>query len=90
MKSALDIYKDYLLKQEQKRQIEEEKKRAKAKLIYLIFEFIISISGLVIIGYQTNRWVVIGLFLVLWGNNMGVNRNIFSQKFNFVKKIWSR
>lgn len=90
MKSALDIYKEYLLKQEQKRQIEEENKRAKAKLIYLMFELIVSISGLVIVGYQTNRWVVIGLFLVLWGNNMGINRNIFTQKLNLVKKIWSR
>lgn len=90
MSSALEIYKKWLLEQEKKRKIEEEKKLAKAKLIYLLFELIISITGLIIIGYNTNGWVCLGLLLVLWGNNMGVIRVMLTNKSNFVRKIWSR
>ena len=88
--SALDEYKKYLLEQEKKRKIENDLKIAKAKLVYLLFEFVISVTGLVIIGYHTNGWVCLGLFLVLWGNNMGVIRHILTPKSSFARKIWSR
>jgi polyferredoxin len=88
--SALEKYKEYLLEEEKKKKAELDFKVAKAKFFYLLFEFFISIIGLSIIGYHTNGWVCLGLFLVLWGNNMGVIRNILSPKNNSTRKIWSR
>jgi polyferredoxin len=88
--NALEKYKEFLLEEEKKRKVELDLKVAKAKFFYLLFEFFVSAIGFFIIGYHTNGWVCLGLFLVLWGNNMGVIRNILSPKSNSARKIWSR
>jgi hypothetical protein len=88
--SSLDKYKEYLLEEEKRKKAELDLKISKAKFFYLLFEFCISVVGFFIIGYHTNRWVCLGLFLVLWGNNMGVIRNILSPKSNSARKIWKR
>ncbi len=88
--NALEKYKEYLLEEEKRKKAELDLKIAKSKFLYLLFEFFISAIGLSIIGYHTNGWVCLGLFLVLWGNNMAVIRNILSPKSNSARKIWSR
>lgn len=88
--SALEKYKEYLLEEERKKKAELDFKIAKAKFFYLLFEFFVSASGILIIGYHTNGWICLGLFLVLWGNNMGVIRNILNPKNNSAQKIWKR
>jgi hypothetical protein len=88
--NALEKYKEYLLEEERKKKADLDFKIAKAKFFYLLFEFFVSIIGMLIIGYHTNGWVCFGLFLVLWGNNMGVTRHILSPKSNASKKLWRR
>ncbi len=88
--SELETYKKYLLEQEEKRKIENDLKIAKARFVYLLFEFILGVVGMVIIGYNTNGWVCFGLFLMFWGNNMGVVRQILNPKHNSTKQIWSK
>jgi len=88
--SALEKYKEYLLEEEKRKKAELDFKIAKAKFFYLLFEFFVSAIGICIIGYHTSTWICVGLFLVLWGNNMGVIRNILNPKNNSARKIWRR
>lgn len=88
--SALEKYKEYLLEEEKRKKAELDLKIAKSKFFYLLFEFFVSVIGLCIIGYHTNGWVCLGLFFLLWGNNMGVTRHILSPKSNSSKKLWRR
>jgi hypothetical protein len=84
----LDEYKKHLLQQELERKEQVTKKVKKARRTLLLFEFTLIILGLSIIGYHTNSWVVVGLLFLLWGNNMGVFRTIFSSAKNSLKEIW--
>ena len=84
----LDEYKKHLLQQELERKEQVTKKVKKARLILLLAEVTSSIVGLSIIGYHTNSWVVVGLLFLLWGNNMGVLRTVFSSAKNNFKEIW--
>ena len=89
--NKLDGYKKILLDQEEeKRKIKEKNTLKKIRSYYLLIELFLFSIGLIIIGYNTNWWVSFGLFLVLWGNNMGVNRISVSTKLNSVKNIWSK
>ncbi len=84
----LDEYKKHLLQQELERKEQMVKKVKKARRILLLVELTAIIVGLIIIGYNTNSWVVVGLLFLLWGNNMGVFRTIFSSAKNSLKEIW--
>ena len=84
----LDEYKKHLLQQELERKEQMVKKLKKARRILLLVELTAIIVGLSIIGYNTNSWVVVGLLWLLWGNNMGVFRTIFSSAKNSLKEIW--
>lgn len=84
----LDEYKKHLLQQELERKEQVIKKVKKARRIFLLVELTAIIVGLSIIGYNTNSWVVVGLLWLLWGNNMGVFRTIFSSAKNSLKEIW--
>jgi hypothetical protein len=47
------------------------------KLIFrLLFELIISIAGYTLITCYGNGWIAFGVFLTMWGNNMGIIRRI--------------
>lgn len=84
----LDEYKKHLLQQELERKEQVTKKVKKARRIFLLVELTAIIVGLSIVGYNTNSWVVVGLLWLLWGNNMGVFRTIFSSAKNSLKEIW--
>lgn len=84
----LDEYKKHLLQQELERKEQVIKKVKKARRIFLLVELTAIIVGLSIVGYNTNSWVVVGLLWLLWGNNMGVFRTIFSSAKNSLKEIW--
>ena len=84
----LDEYKKHLLQQELERKEQVIKKVKKARWSFLLVELTAIIVGLSIIGYHTNSWVVVGLLFLLWGNNMGVFRTIFSSAKNSLKEIW--
>ncbi len=84
----LDEYKKHLLQQELERKERVIKKVKKARWSFLLVELTAITVGLIIIGYHTNSWVVVGLLFLLWGNNMGVFRTIFSSAKNSLKEIW--
>lgn len=58
------------------------------KLVYLAIEFLFSAIGYFVIGYHTNGWVVLGLFLVFFGNNLSITRSLVSNTKNRMKDIW--
>jgi len=84
----LEEYKKHLIRQELEHKEQVVKKVKKARRLFLMVELTAIIVGLTIIGYHTNSWVVVGLLWVLWGNNMGVFRTIFSSAKNSLKEIW--
>jgi hypothetical protein len=66
----------------------DSEEETRLKLVYLAIEFILTAIGYFLIGYHTNGWVVIGLFLVFWGNNLSITRSLVSNTKNRMKDIW--
>lgn len=58
------------------------------KLVYLAIEFVITVGGYILVGYNTNRWVCLGLFLMFWGNNLSITRSLVSNAKNRMRDIW--
>ncbi len=75
--------------EKQKKEIMEEtiRKAKKLQRNYLIVEIILQLVGFTIISYQLGGWVVLGLVLVLFGNNLSIHRVIYQGK-NIWKTIW--
>lgn len=58
------------------------------KLVYVTVEILLAIFGFLLVGYHTNGWVVIGLFLLIFSNNLSITRSLVSKKENKMKDIW--
>lgn len=93
-----DIFKKYLSEQAKvkedninenfNKEYVDTEEETRLKLVYLAIEFILTAIGYFIIGYHTNGWVVLGLFLVFWGNNLSITRSLVSNTKNRMKDIW--
>lgn len=56
--------------------LEMEKKLNKLKIWSLIFELLISVSGWVMLTILLDWKICLAVMLIMWGNNMGVSRQI--------------
>ncbi len=74
--------------QEFNKEYVDSEEETRLKLIYVAVEFILTASGYILIGYNTNGWVAIGLFLAFWGNNLSTTRSLVSNAKNRMRDIW--
>ena len=51
------------------------------KTLNLIFQFILFVAGTTIIASVINWWLVLGIFLVIWANNIQMSDN-YKEYFN--------
>jgi hypothetical protein len=65
-----------------------DKKLMNIKFWYHIIELVVSILGYGLIIYNFNIWLALGVWLAIWGNNMGMIRNIHNTRGNFWREIW--
>ena len=51
-------------------------------------EVVVTIIGYGLIIYHFNFWLALGLWFVLWSNNLGSIRNSVNEKIIRLKEIW--
>lgn len=62
------------------------KRKMQRKLLW--FELFITLLGYSFLWYNTNGWVVFGIFLIHFGNNLGISRTVNGKENNSAKQIW--
>jgi hypothetical protein len=70
------------------KELEKEKKKAKAKIWVLFFEIFIGIVGFTLIVCNAGWLVAIGIWLMLWGNNINIFRAIGEKSKAF--EFWNK
>jgi hypothetical protein len=73
---AIDKYKEFLKEEELKAELEAFKKQKTEENKRLVLELCVHAIGYTILIYQTNLWVGLGVFFVVWGNNLGLFRGL--------------
>jgi hypothetical protein len=63
------------------------KRTKKARTFLLVVEYVLMFGGFFMIGYQ-NIWIAIGLYLVIFSNNMGVFRTLGKKGLKIFEDIW--
>ena len=67
---------------------ELEIKVLKLRTKYLILEFVTAIVGYSILLYTLGFLATVGIWLVLWGNNLAMVRTDNTEKTFLLKEIW--
>ena len=67
----IDKYKEFLIEEELKAELEKKEENKN-----LILELLLYALGYSIVIYQTNIWVALGIYFMLWGNNLSILRGI--------------
>ena len=70
-----------------KMQAETMIKVKKFQLLYLLAEMLLTIGGYLIIGFMVSWWLVLGAFLISFGDRLQTLRVIYQNK-NIWKEIW--
>jgi len=60
----------------------------KVRLKLTILELVVFLIGGGIVWYQINGYVLCGIMLMMWGNNLTLMRAAHKLKNNFYKKVW--
>ena len=68
--------------------VKKEQQIARARVIYVITEFVFGIVGLIIIIYALGWLASLGLFLMFWSNNLITQRNHYQNDNYYLKTIW--
>jgi hypothetical protein len=63
------------------------KRNKRIRSILLTIEYITFFTGIVLVGYH-NFWIAIGIFLMIFSNNMGVFRMIGKKGIKIYENIW--
>ena len=63
--------------------LKEEAKKEKAYIVLLIVEFVLSLTGFVIMYFAVGGLATLGLFILLTGNNLQILRNIKKNLFKW-------
>lgn len=72
----IDKYKEFLIEEELKAELEKIEREKKEENKNLILELLLYALGYSIVIYQTNIWVALGIYFMLWGNNLSILRGI--------------
>lgn len=72
----IDKYKEFLIEEELKAELEKIEREKKEENKNLILELLLYALGYSIVIYQTNIWVALGIYFMLWGNNLSILRAI--------------
>lgn len=72
----IDKYKEFLIEEEIKAELEKIDREKKEENKNLILELLLYALGYSIVIYQTNIWVALGIYFMLWGNNLSILRAI--------------
>lgn len=72
----IDKYKEFLMEEELKAELEKIEREKKEENKNLILELLLYALGYSIVIYQTNIWVALGIYFMLWGNNLSILRAI--------------
>lgn len=80
-------YQELVQKREQEIEQVKQKAISKIRIQYLIIELVVTFAGYILLVCFANWQVALGVWLALWGNNMGFTRN-FVKKENILRDIW--
>lgn len=88
MESAQKEFERLIVEKQNKLRKEQEKYIRNFKRIYISIELILILVGYGLITYFSSFFVALGIFLVLWSNNMGQGRLKYKQNEEIWKDIW--
>lgn len=88
MKEKSELLKAYMNISKRNLEKEAEKKKDKAKLLVLLYEIVVGIIGLCLIGFFSSWWVALGVWLLLISNNILILRNV-GEKSKMIK-FWEK
>lgn len=88
MESIEEDFKEALTNRINEEAATKQKALRKIRRRLTIFELILFGLGVGILWNQTNIYVLLGVSLMIWGNNLSIMREVHKLRDNFYKKVW--